>query len=150
MNQAIDFLLNMRRIIKLQESMLKEICQKYSLTLTEATVVNFLHNNPGKDTAADIVDLRMLQKGNVSQAVDSLVKKGLLQRKQDEEDRRRIHLFLTEDTKEMIESLDDLWRQFETEMMTGITEEERQIFHRVNGKMKENMQEMARRKQIEG
>lgn len=150
MKQAADFLLNIRRILKLQESMLKDICQQYHLTLTEATIINFLHNNPGRDTAADIVDLRMLQKGNVSQAVDSLVKKGLLKRKQDEEDRRRIHLFLTGETGEMLASLDCIWRQFEEEIMSGISQEEKQIYRNVNVKMKENMQEMARRRKNEG
>lgn len=148
--QATDFLLNIRRIIKLQESMLKDICQQYYLTLTEATIINFLHNNPGRDTAADIVELRMLQKGNVSQAVDSLVRKGLLVRKQDEEDRRRIHLFLTEDTAELLASLDALWKQFEEEIMSGVSQEEKQIYRSVNIKMKENMQEMTRRRKHEG
>ena len=31
--------------------------------LVEAQVVSFLHNNPTKDTAGDIVELRMLSKG---------------------------------------------------------------------------------------
>ena len=42
------------------------------LTITEGKVISFLYNNPGKDTAADITELRMLSKGNVSQAVESI------------------------------------------------------------------------------
>ena len=56
--------------------MLKAICEEYRLTLIEATIISFLHNNPAKNTAADIVELRMLSKGNVSQAVESLIQKG--------------------------------------------------------------------------
>ena len=41
-------------------------------------LMSFLYNNPGKDTATDIVELRMLQKGNVSAVVESLVNKSLL------------------------------------------------------------------------
>ena len=57
--------------------------------------MHFLYNNPGKDTAADITELRMLSKGNVSQAVESLIQKGSakdgpLTRL----DRRKIHLSL--------------------------------------------------------
>ena len=44
---------------------------------------------------ADIVELRMLLKGNVSQAVESLIQKSLLKREQNKEDRRKIHLSLT-------------------------------------------------------
>ena len=71
--------------------MLKDICNNYQLTIIEATIISFLYNNPGKDTAADIVELRMLSKGNVSQAVESLIQKSLLKREQDKEDRRKIH-----------------------------------------------------------
>ena len=63
MNRITDYLTGIRRISKLHESMLKEyVCQEYGLTLAEATVISFLYNNPGRDTAADIVELRMLQK----------------------------------------------------------------------------------------
>lgn len=64
MKRPTDFLTNIRRIIKLHESMLKGICETYRLSLIEATIISFLYNNPGKDTAADIVELRMLSKGN--------------------------------------------------------------------------------------
>lgn len=68
MAQTTDFLMYFRRIIKLHESMLKEICETYQLTMIEANIISFLYNNPGRDTARDIVELRMLSKGNVSQA----------------------------------------------------------------------------------
>ena len=74
MSRTTEFLMNIRSIIKLHESMLREICGEYQLALIEATIISFLHNNPGKDTAADIVELRMLSKGNVSQAVESLIR----------------------------------------------------------------------------
>ena len=69
MGRPTDFMTNTRRIIKLYESMLRTICEQYQLTLIEATILSFLYNNPGIDTAADIAELRMLSKGNVSLAV---------------------------------------------------------------------------------
>lgn len=71
-----DFLAHIRLTMKLQEQMLKNICETWQLTITEGKVISFLYNNPGKDTAADITELRMLSKGNVSQAVESLIQKG--------------------------------------------------------------------------
>jgi len=68
-----DFLAHIRLTMKLQEQMLKNICETWQLTITEGKVISFLYNNPGKDTAADITELRMLSKGNVSQAVESLI-----------------------------------------------------------------------------
>ena len=49
-----DFLTHIRLTMKLQEQMLKKICEKWQLTITEGKVIAFLYNNPQKDTAADI------------------------------------------------------------------------------------------------
>ena len=91
-----DYLMNIRQITKLHENMLKKICVKYDLSLIEANIISFLYNNPGKDTAGDIVELRMLSKGNVSQGVEMLAGKGFLLRSQDKEDRRKVHLRLSD------------------------------------------------------
>lgn len=147
MNQTTNYLIGIRRIIKLHESMLKEsVCREYTLTLTEATVISFLYNNPGKDTAADIVELRMLQKGNVSQAVESLVKKSLLIRKQDAEDRRKIHLSLTEKAEPVVETVEKVCREFHEEVFCGISQEKLDTFSEVNERIGENVQKAIERR----
>ena len=50
------------------------------LTMREVQVLLFLANNPGCDTARDLVELRGLAKSQVSQAVELLVSRGLLRR----------------------------------------------------------------------
>lgn len=146
MNRNTDFLINIRRIIKLHELMLKDICNNYQLTIIEATIISFLYNNPGKDTAADIVELRMLSKGNVSQAVESLIQKSLLKREQDKEDRRKIHLSLTLNSEPITKSIEDVGKQFHEEIFSGLTLEEQDIYDRVNHHIMENTRKaMARR-----
>ncbi len=146
MSWTTEFLPNLRRIIKLHDSMLKEVCEEYQLMLIEGTIISFLHNHPGKDTAADIVELRMLSKGNVSQAVESLIQKSLLKRSLDPQDRRKIHLSLTPEAQPMIESLENLWQEFEDQVFFGISEEEKALFDRLNDQIRENTKyAMARR-----
>ena len=43
-----DFLAHIRLTMKLQEQMLKNICETWQLTITEGKVISFLYNNPGK------------------------------------------------------------------------------------------------------
>lgn len=136
---ATDFLFNISRIVKLHESMLKSVCEKYSLTLIEAKVISFLHNNPGRDTAADIAELRMLKKSNVSQAVEILFQKSLVKREQDKSDRRKIHLSLTPKAAPIIRSIDGLWEKFQKEIFMGISDEELESFENVNNKMQKNI-----------
>lgn len=147
MKRPTDFLTNIRRIIKLHESMLKGICETYRLSLIEATIISFLYNNPGKDTAADIVELRMLSKGNVSQAVESLMQKSLLQRRQDTEDRRKIHLSLTQAAQPITVSLKELFQQFHEELFFGLSKEELELFDRVNEQIIVNTQNAIARRE---
>ena len=66
------------------------------LSMREIHVLLFLANNPGYDTARDIVELRGLAKSQVSQAVELLVSRDLLRRVADGADRRVVHLEITE------------------------------------------------------
>ena len=146
MGRPTDFLTNTRRIIKLYESMLRSICEKYRLTLLEATILSFLHNTPGVDTAADITELRMLSKGNVSQAVESLIQKGLLLREQDGADRRRIHLHPTTAAAAITVSLEEGRRQFQAEVFCGLSPGDLELYDRINHRIAENTENaMARR-----
>lgn len=149
MSKTTEFLTTIRRTIKLHESMLKKVCEEYQLTLIEATIISFLHNNPEKDTAADIVELRMLQKGNVSQAVESLNKKSLLQRKPDEADRRKIHLFMTEEAEPIVQSIEGFRKEFQEEIFAGISVEEQEMFYRVNERIKTNAQRALEKRERE-
>ena len=73
-----------------------ELLSRTGLSMREIHVVLFLANHPGQDTARDVVELRGLPKSQVSQAVEILVGRGFLQRRPDREDRRVIHLAITE------------------------------------------------------
>lgn len=138
MNPATTYLTNFRRIIKLHEAMLKNICEQYGLTMMEATIISFLCNNPGRDTAADIVELRMLSKGNVSQGVEGLIQKSLLQRRQDTRDRRRIHLTLLPAAAPITRTIESIQAQFHREVFRGLSDEERAQFDRINARIMEN------------
>ena len=144
-----DLLMNFRRIIKLYDGMLKGICETYQLTLIEANIISFLHNNPGKDTANDIVELRMLAKGNVSQAVESLMQKSLLQRTPDTLDRRRIHLSLLPEAKPITDDMEELRQQFHEQVFRGFSDEEYRQFFDINQRILANVTSAMERSEEE-
>ena len=147
MNMNAESLLNFRRIMKLHEGILKKVCEEYQLTLTEASIICFLKNNPTLDTAGDIVEIRMLSKGNVSQAVESLIRKSLLQRTQDTDDRRKIHLSLLPGALPISSSIDTMQEEFMRELFQAFTEEEYQLYVKLNERFMENTKTaLARRK----
>lgn len=110
--EQINMLEVLRRINRLYGAMQKPVCQRCGLAPLEATILGFLHNNPTKDTAAEIAECRLLAKGNVSIAVESLIQKGLLRRRQDREDRRKIHLSLTPQAAPAVQAIDRLDQRF--------------------------------------
>ena len=69
--EASDMRLLMRCVTKLYEQCLENIRGEYGLSQIEIAIIGFLYNNPGKDTAAEMVELRRLPKGNVSQGVEA-------------------------------------------------------------------------------
>lgn len=138
MLSATEYLTNMQCTVKLHESMLKSVCETYELTLMEGNVISFLHNNPGKDTAADIVELRMLCKSNVSQAVESLICKKLLVRTPDTKDRRRIHLSLTPEAEPIIRDIEQIHRGFRQAVFKDFSAEDLECFDRLCRRMTEN------------
>ena len=139
-----DYLMNIRQITKLHENMLKKICVKYDLSLIEA-IISFLYNNPGKDTAGDIVELRMLSKGNVSQGVELLAGKGFLLRNQDKEDRRKVHLRLSDAVQPVTEELKLEKQKFQEALFDGFTEEDRKMLEELNRRVMENTKKALKR-----
>lgn len=146
MTRTTEFLMSFRRIFKLYDSMLKPVCETYRLSLIEANIVSFLHNNPGRDTARDIVELRMMSKGNVSQAVESLIQKGLLKRIPDQTDRRIIHLILTPEAQPVTSTIKKQVSSFQEELFTGFSNEERELYHQLSKRIMENTKSAMKRR----
>ena len=138
MDCAVNFLGSIRSIIKLHQNMLKEICNRFDITLIEANIISFLCDNPEMDTAGDIVELRVLSKGNVSQGVESLIKKSLLMRKQDEDDRRKIHLSLLPSAEPITQAIRKTREKFFEEAFYGMSDEEISMLEDLNRRIMEN------------
>ena len=128
MGRTTELFIGLRSLFRLYDKMLKRVCTEHDLTLVEADIISFLRNNPEKDTAADIVELRMLSKGAVSKGVEALIQKSLLERIPDMEDRRRIHLKLRPLAEPVTESIDEVREEFLETILEGFTKEELEIY----------------------
>lgn len=148
MSRTTSILMGVRSMMKLYESMLKEVCEEYQLAQIEVTIISFLYNNPGKDTAGDIAELRMLSKGNVSQAVENLIQKSLIQRIPDESDRRKIHLSLLPAAAPITERIQLAEIAFRQEMFRGFSAEERQAFDGLFDRIMDNTKQSMKRGRV--
>lgn len=146
MTRTTDLLVSIKKILKIDEDLMKRVCEMHDLTLIEAKILIFLKNNPDCDTAADIVEYRMLSKGNVSQAVESLIRKQYLKRRPDENDRRKIHLLLLPPADPVNEEMLSLRAEYREKLFEGMTEEEREIFIRLSNQVIENSKNISERR----
>ena len=135
-------------LMKLQEKYLESVRYEFNLSRIEIIILTFLHNNPSYDSARDIVEFRMLQRGNVSAAVDTLEKKGYLIRYTDSDDKRIVHLKLTEQTNDIVHAIEEkqeallrVKKEMKQSVTTGATERNWVTLF----KQYENIEELNRR-----
>lgn len=150
MMKTTDMLLLIRGIEKFYDRCMEDIRKSYGLSQIEIRIIGFLHNNPGKDTAADISYLRMLPKGNVSQGVELLMNKGFLSRTPDERDRRKIHLGLTEKADDIVMEIDKAKVHYEEMLLADIPAESLRTYNMVNEQIMENVFKGLERRKKDG
>jgi len=113
-----------RKFRELHKDSMRKICKKYDLSVYEADVLTFLNKNHEYDLASQISFFRILPKASVSQAIFTLLKRGLITSKRDNSDRRRLHLSITDSAREIISALDHAEDSFWTRVFSGFTDEE--------------------------
>jgi MarR family transcriptional regulator for hemolysin len=131
MNKRAAMLINGQRVKRLYEKQFEETRMKYQISQSELDILAFLANNPEYDTASDIVEIRMIAKSYVSTSVESLITKGLLERVQDQNDRRVIHLKLTEKTTPIITDIRLGQAQVLKLLFDGMTNDEIRVFEKL-------------------
>jgi DNA-binding MarR family transcriptional regulator len=112
---------------------------QYDLSQLEMDVLLFLHNNPGHNTARDIVELRGFAKSNVSTAIETLRARGYLTVAPDAHSRRVHRLYLTPDRRPVAAELAACQQDGLARLLTGFTPEERaqlwQLLSRIDGNL---------------
>lgn len=114
-----------------------QVQSQWQLTSMEVDVILFLGNNPGYDTATDMVQLCQLTKSHVSKAVDRLTELGLVVQERDQLNRRRVHLKLTSAAQPVLEAGQAAQKRFVDVLTRGLTDEDKE-------KMKYMLETIAR------
>lgn len=121
-----------------------KVCDKYELTQMEYDILMFLHNNPQNNTAAEIVKIRKSTKSHVSTSLKNLENKKLIERKQSEENKKHVEIFLLDKAELIIEEGINAQKQFAQNVLSGLTEEEKDMYIRVFNKICNNAEEHLR------
>ena len=139
--ETFDFLIFRQMIHHLYLRSMEPVQKTYGLTQMEEDILLFLANNPGHDTAAELVSLRALAKSQVSTSVERLVCKGYLARKPEG---RKIHLQLLPASEGAVAMGRECQLRFAQTLTEGLCPEEQKQMCKLLGHRAENARRACR------
>ncbi|MEE1032619.1 MAG: MarR family winged helix-turn-helix transcriptional regulator [Ruminococcus sp.] len=127
---------------KLLEEQIIELRRKYNMKKAELEILYFLSRCGKQNTSTDIHHQLMMNRGHISQAVDSLCKRNYIIAVPDEKDRRYVHYVLQDSAKEIIAEMTRVREDINNRIWEGISEEEMKIFREVSSKIRKNIENL--------
>jgi len=135
-------LLNKAQIIKkLYSNVFERIALEYNITANEVMILTFLKDDFDQDMATDIVNTLMISKSHVSLSVNNLEKAGYIVKKQDVNDKKKIHLVITEKAKPILDEIEYEQNKLYEVIFKGISDKEKEILKLILQKMCNNINE---------
>lgn len=123
------------------ELLSSKVCDEYGLTQMQYDILMFLYNNPQHNTAADIVKIRKSTKSHVSTSLKDLEDRKLIKRLQSAENKKHIEIVLLENAMPIIEDGIKAQKDFASNVLSGLTNEEKRICMSVFDKICRNADE---------
>ena len=123
------------------ELLSSKVCDEYGLTQMQYDILMFLYNNPQHNTAADIVKIRKSTKSHVSTSLKGLEDRGLIKRLQSAENKKHIEIVLLENAMPIIKDGIKAQKDFASNVLSGLTNEEKRICMSVFDKICRNADE---------
>lgn len=141
MDWMLEGLLQGTQFQKLYNRKIESLRREYNLRKVDIDILYFLFKSGEHNTSKDINDLNLFNKGHISQSVGRMVKQQLIYIIPDQEDRRCMHIMLTDRAIKVVEEITALRKQMYNIILKGVTEEERDILLHVSRKVNENIKD---------
>ena len=138
--QALEVILSGNQFKRLYESEIASLREKYGLRKIDVEIMYFLYISGEKNTSKDLKELQLFTKGHISQSVDRMKQAEFIEYRTDAEDRRRIHLLLTDKAIMVIGQISSIRQQMYETIFQGITPEEKEALLSVAAKIAKNME----------
>ena len=96
--------------------------EKFEVTDEQWHVLRHIHK--GANSVSELAQVKRITRSAISQSIDLLVDKGLVERKHDMQDRRYIHLSLTQAGSDLVNAIFQINRKWMLEKMAAFSDEE--------------------------
>lgn len=118
------------------------VMKTLGLTHGQPRVLRYVSQNEGC-MQADVARYYHIKASTVSQIVDDLERNGFLRKRQAENCRRSASLSLTDKGKQCYEKLNTAQLGLQDKMLTGFSEEEKELFRKMIEQATENLKEVC-------
>lgn len=140
----MNLLENTQVFKKLIDTSFLKISKETNLTVNEIRVLLFLYQNEKLDIASDIVEKLMISKSHISFSVESLKNKGYIEKVLDTQNKKKLHLKLTNKAEKIVNLLDNEQNKLKDTLLQNIDEEEKKQFKDTFEKILKNAKNMAK------
>lgn len=134
----MTFLEDIQALKKAMDNLFYKVSKKTDLAVNEIRLLLFLHQNKELDIASEIVENLMISKSHVSYTVEKLKNKGYIIKVQDEKDKKKFHLKLTEKADNILKIIKSEQNKLNDISFKDITENEKKQFIQTFNKILNN------------
>lgn len=136
-----EIVLSGLQLKKLMMRKVEPIMKEYDLRPVELDLLFFLRKEKHVDTAKEIIEKKHLSKAHISKSIDNLCTKGFIKLTEDSNDRRIIHISLTDKSENVVLEVAEIYDECKTVMQKGISSDEMLIVKNVIEKIIKNINE---------
>ena len=129
-------------IKKLYDNSFDDLRIKYGLTMNEIMFLLYLDKNKANNTASEIVENLVTTKSHISKSIDSLAKRNIIIRIQDELDKKIIRLYISDTANDLLDDLRTREEIINRTITKGISSDDLEAFNRVLDQMKKNVYDL--------
>lgn len=142
MDIQIEAILQGGQFKRLLEARTLEVRNKYDLKKAEMEILYFLSQCGDHNTSSDIYHQLRMNKGHISQAVDSLCRRKYIIAIPDKNDRRYVHYEILDSAHDILKEVIKRREEMNRQIVDGISEEELRAFRKVAFKIRTNIEKM--------
>lgn len=139
MDHSVEVALKGTEFKHVVDTLFEPVKQKYGLKKVDIEVLYHLNKYRDFTTPTDIHNRLKINKGHISQAIDTLTSKGFIVATPNPKDKRSMHYSVTDEASEVIEEIMDIKTSFEEKVFAGISKEEIETYKKISCKIMKNI-----------
>ncbi|HLS59647.1 MAG TPA: MarR family transcriptional regulator, partial [Virgibacillus sp.] len=124
-NLSLKSFVILMKASKTIEEQIKEDIRSYGMRISDFTVLEALYHK-GNLTVREITESVLINTGSITYVIDKLVKKELVERRHSKEDRRVVHIEITEEGKILMDEVFPAHQKLIEHIFTTISNNEKE------------------------